>query len=216
MNEVFVIGIAGGSGSGKSTLTENLRKVFPDSVTVLRHDDYYKAQHELSYEERCLTNYDHPDAFETQRMIRDIQCLKNYEAVECPVYDFTIHDRSDDVRVVEPAPVLLIDGILIFENKELLSCMDLKVFVDTDADVRILRRAKRDILKRGRSFESVFEQYLTTVKPMHDLYVQPSAKEADIIIRNGGKNPQANALLESRIRQHLDTVYGHNGNENKI
>lgn len=203
MKNILVIGIAGGSGSGKSTLTENLKKKFPEEVTVILHDDYYKEQHSMTYEERTKTNYDHPDAFETARMIKDIRALKEGIAVDIPVYDYTIHDRSDRIRHIEPTSVIIIDGILILENKELCSLMDIKIFVETDDDIRILRRIQRDVLERERSLQSVIDQYLTTVRPMHRLYVQPSRDNADIVIPEGGFNKTANSLIEFTIAEHI-------------
>lgn len=205
MNKVLVIGIAGGTGSGKTTITKKLIEVFGDKVTVLKHDNYYKAHHELPYEERCKLNYDHPDSLDTDLMIEDLKKLKRGESIECPVYDFTVHDRSDEVTIINPSEVLLIDGILIFENKELCQEMDIKIFVDTDADVRILRRIIRDVKKRGRSLESVVDQYLTTVKPMHEMYVEPSRKNADIIIPEGGKNIVALEMVIDRVKAHLNS-----------
>ncbi|MCQ2523476.1 MAG: uridine kinase [Lachnospiraceae bacterium] len=205
MNKVLVIGIAGGTGSGKTTITKKLIEVFGDKVTVLKHDNYYKAHHELPYEERRKLNYDHPDSLDTDLMIEDLKKLKRGESIECPVYDFTVHDRSDEVTIINPSEVLLIDGILIFENKELCQEMDIKIFVDTDADVRILRRIIRDVKKRGRSLESVVDQYLTTVKPMHEMYVEPSRKNADIIIPEGGKNIVALEMVIDRVKAHLNS-----------
>lgn len=205
MDKVLVIGIAGGTGSGKTTITKKLIEVFGDKITVIKHDNYYKEHHDLPYEERCKLNYDHPDSLDTYRMIEDLRKLKNGQAIECPVYDFTIHDRSNEVTIIKPSEVLLIDGILIFENKELCNEMDIKIFVDTDADVRILRRIIRDVKKRGRSLESVVDQYLTTVKPMHEMYVEPSRKNADIIIPEGGQNVVALEMVIDRVRAHLNS-----------
>lgn len=205
MDKILVIGIAGGTGSGKTTITKKLIDVFKDKITVLKHDNYYKEHHDLPYEERCKLNYDHPDSLDTDRMIEDIRKLKKGQAIECPVYDFTIHDRSNEVTIINPSEVLLIDGILIFENKELCKEMDIKIFVDTDADVRILRRIMRDVKKRGRSLESVVEQYLSTVKPMHEMYVEPSRKNADIIIPEGGHNTVALQMVIDRVKAHLNS-----------
>lgn len=166
--EMMVIGIAGGTGSGKTTLTNRLKERFGDEVTVIYHDNYYKRHDELTYEERCLLNYDHPDAFDTDLMMEHIRDLRAGKSIQCPVYDFTVHNRSDKTVEIHPTKVLIIEGILIFENKELRDLMDIKVFVDTDADVRILRRILRDVKERGRSLESVVDQYLQTVKPMHE------------------------------------------------
>lgn len=160
----MVLGIAGGTGSGKTTLTKRLKERFGDQISVISHDNYYKRQDELTYEQRCLTNYDHPNAFETELMVEHIKALKAGETVLCPVYDFSQHNRSDDFIQIHPAPVILVEGILIFASPELCDLMDIKVFVDTDADVRILRRIVRDVKKRGRTLDSVVTQYLTTVK----------------------------------------------------
>ena len=203
IGKVLVIGIAGGTGSGKTTITRRLSEKFGDDVTILRHDNYYKAHHDLSYEERSKLNYDHPDSLDTRMMIEDVKKLKQGLEVRCPVYDFTIHDRSGETEVVRPAKVLLIDGILILQDKDLCDEMDIKIFVDTDADVRILRRIIRDVKKRGRSLDSVVDQYLATVKPMHEMYVEPSKKNADIIIPEGGRNTVALEMLFDRVKAHL-------------
>ena len=153
MSDVIVIGIAGGTGSGKSTITKKLIQRFGDNVSVIHHDNYYKAHHNMPYEERCKLNYDHPNAFDTDLLIRAVEDLKNGLEVTCPVYDFTIHDRSEETEIVKPARVIIVEGILIFESRELCSLMDIKLYVDTDADVRILRRITRDVRDRGRSLE---------------------------------------------------------------
>lgn len=171
--DVLVIGIAGGTGSGKTTLMKNLMGQFGSEITVLSHDNYYRAHHELPYEERCKLNYDEPAAFETELMVRQLKELRAGRAVDCPVYDFTVHNRSDQVIHLVPKSVIMVEGILIFENKALRDLMDIKIFVDTDADIRLCRRIKRDVNKRGRSMESVLLQYQATVKPMHDQYVEP-------------------------------------------
>lgn len=201
--KTLVIGIAGGSGSGKSTITRILCSRFPGHVTVINHDNYYKAQHDKPFEERVKVNYDAPEAFDTDRMICDLKRLKAGEAIDCPVYDYSIHDRTDETTRIEPADVIFVDGILILENKELRDLMDIKIFVDTDADERVLRRILRDVRDRKRTLEGVITQYLTTVKPMHELYVEPSKKHADIIIPEGGQNLVALELLEKRILDHV-------------
>ena len=201
--DILIIGIAGGSGSGKSTITRWIADRFGEKVTIIRHDDYYKAQHDLTYEERIKQNYDCPEAFETALLVEHLKKLKNGESVHCPVYDYTIHDRSDKTTLIAPTPVLLIDGILVLQDKSLLELLDVKLFVDTDADVRILRRLQRDVDERGRSVKSVINQYLDTVKPMHELYVEPSKKNADIIIPEGGHNLVALEMLESKLCRHL-------------
>jgi len=200
----LVIGIAGGSGSGKSTITRLLSERFEGRVTVLNHDDYYKAQHEMSYDERCKTNYDDPAAFDTELLIEHVKKLKNGQDVMCPVYDFKIHDRTDLLQEKKSAEVIIIDGILVLQNEELRSLMDIKLFVDTDADVRVLRRIRRDVNERKRTLESVINQYLTTVKPMHEMYVEPSKKHADLIIPEGGKNLVAMDIIENRIEMHFN------------
>lgn len=202
--DIMVIGIAGGTGSGKTTLTRRLEAEFGENVSVLFHDNYYRSHSEMPYEERTKLNYDHPDAFETDLMIRDIEALRRGETVCCPVYDYTIHDRSGETLLVKPTKVIIIEGILIFENKALRDLMDIKIFVDTDADVRILRRIMRDVKKRGRSLDSVVEQYLTTVKPMHEQFVEPSKRFADIVVLEGGKNLVALDMIIQRIRSHVE------------
>lgn len=204
--ESIVIGIAGGTGSGKSTMVRRIQEEFGPAVALLSHDFYYKAHDELSYEERCQLNYDHPNSFDTDLMIRHIRSLRKGETIFRPVYDFTIHNRSLESVPVEPAKVIIIEGILIFENKDLLDLFDIKLYIDTDADVRIIRRILRDVKKRGRTLESVVEQYLTTVKVMHELFVEPSKKYADIIIPEGGRNEVALAMVNERIKRLLDTL----------
>lgn len=205
MAECILIGIAGGTGSGKTTLADRLVQSFgADEVSILRHDNYYRRHDELSYEERCKLNYDHPNAFDTELLCEHIQKLKRGESVAMPLYDYAAHNRSDQTVVVHPAPVLVLEGILIFAEQRLCELMDIRIFVDTDADVRILRRIARDVRERGRSLESVITQYLTTVKPMHDQFVEPSKRRADIIIPEGGKNPVALEMLIERVRKHLN------------
>ncbi len=201
--DTMIIGIAGGTGSGKTTLTEKLKAEFGEDVSVLYHDNYYKSHSEMPYEERTKLNYDHPDAFDTDLMIRDIQALRRGETVRCPVYDYTIHDRSGETVEVRPTKVIIVEGILIFENQALRDLMDIKIFVDTDADVRILRRIMRDVKKRGRSLDSVVKQYLTTVKPMHEQFVEPSKRYADIVVLEGGHNLVALDMIIGRIRAHV-------------
>ena len=204
MDKVMVIGIAGGTGSGKTTITRKLIQRFGHEVSVIYHDNYYKAHHNMPYEERAKLNYDQPDAFDTDQLIEAVRALKKGRSVVCPVYDYSIHDRSEKTITVKPARVVIVEGILIFENKELCDLMDIKVFVDADADVRILRRIVRDVRDRGRSLESVVSQYLNTVKPMHEKYVEPSKRNADIIVPEGGHNKVALELLMERVRAHLE------------
>ena len=203
MENMLIIGIAGGSGSGKSTITEILKKKFEGDVAVIRHDDYYKAQHDKPFEERVKVNYDAPDAFDTDLMAEHLRLLRLGFPIDCPVYDYSIHDRSDQIMRIEPARVLVIDGILVLAEPKLRSFMDIKIFVDTDADIRILRRIRRDVNERGRSLDSVIDQYLSTVKPMHEMYVEPSKKYADIIIPEGGYNLVALEMIENRVQSHL-------------
>ena len=206
MENILVIGIAGGSGSGKTTLLKNLVEQFAENVTVLSHDNYYKRHDELTYEERCQLNYDEPAALETDLMAAHLDKLRQGEAIDCPVYDFAEHNRSDETIRIEPRPVIIVEGILIFENEPLRDLMDIRIFVDTDADVRLCRRIKRDVNKRGRSLESVLTQYQTTVKPMHEKYVEPSKKFANIIVPEGGKNLVALDMIIGRIKRHLEEL----------
>ena len=204
MNTV-IIGIAGGSGSGKTTLTNRLWKQFgPDEVSVLNHDSYYKRHDELPYEERCKLNYDHPDSFDTPLLVEHLKALRAGQPVKVPIYDYSIHNRTDRSVTVYPAPVIIVEGILIFASPELCEQMDMKVYVDTDADVRILRRIMRDVKQRGRTLDRVVEQYLTTVKPMHEQFVEPSKRKADLIVPEGGRNPVALQLLIKWVATHLN------------
>ena len=203
MENILVIGIAGGSGSGKTTLMKNLVARYADDITVLSHDNYYKRHDELTYEERCQLNYDEPAALETDLMARQLDQLRRGEAIDCPVYDFTVHNRSDQTIRIEPRKVIIVEGILIFENEPLRELMDIRIFVDTDADIRLCRRVKRDVNKRGRSLESVLNQYQQTVKPMHEKYVEPSKAHAHIIVPEGGKNTVALDLIMDRITRHI-------------
>ena len=203
--EVTVIGVAGGTGSGKSTLVKRLQDAFKnDDVATLCHDYYYKAHPELSYEERTKLNYDHPQAFDTDMMVEHIRALKNNVPIERPVYSFVEHNRTSETVAVKPSKVIIIDGILIFENKELRDLMDIKVYVDTDADIRLARRILRDVRDRGRSMESVITQYPSPVKPMHEEFVEPSKRYADVIIPEGGFNSVAVSMLIKNIRSIVD------------
>lgn len=205
MKKVTIIGVAGGSGSGKSTLVSKLQEAFAnDDVSTLCHDFYYKEHSELTYEERTRLNYDHPQAFDTDMMVEHIKALKNNVPIAHPVYSFVDHNRTKEKVPVKPSKVIIVDGILIFENKELRDLMDIKVFVDTDADVRLARRIMRDVRQRGRSMESVIDQYITTVKPMHEEFVEPSKKYADVIIPEGGFNSVAVRMLIQNIRSLID------------
>ena len=203
MNTPLIIGIAGGSGSGKTTLAENIANHFGDEISVLRHDDYYKSQKDLSLTQRATLNYDHPAAFDTDLLIAHLDSLKNGIAVDSPLYDYAHHDRSSETRRVEATRVILLEGILIFENPDLLSRLDMKIFVDTDPDVRIIRRILRDVKERGRTLDSVICQYLATVKPMHEAFVEPSKRYADVIVPVGGENAVACGMIIDRIEKHL-------------
>lgn len=200
-----VIGVAGGSGSGKTTVTHEIYRSFPDkSIAVIQQDAYYKAQDDKPFEERLLTNYDHPLAFDTDLLIEHIHELLKFHRIKKPVYDYTVHTRSDKIVPVEPKDVIILEGILILEDERLRDLMDIKVFVDTDSDLRIIRRLLRDTEERGRSVESVINQYLTVVRPMHLQFVEPTKRYADIIIPEGGKNTVAIDLMVTKIRAVLD------------
>ena len=204
MNDILVIGIAGGSGSGKTTLMNRIVERFKDNITVLSHDSYYRRHDDMTYEERCQLNYDEPAALETELMVRHLDLLRSGQAIDCPVYDFTVHNRSDETTRVEPKKVIIVEGILIFENKQLRDLMNIRIFVDTDADIRLCRRVKRDVNKRGRSLESVLQQYQETVKPMYEKYVEPSKKYAHILVPEGGKNAVALDLVVNLIEKHIE------------
>ena len=203
MSDCIIIGIAGGTASGKTTVAQKIKEVFGSNVELVSHDYYYLPHNDMTYEERTKINYDHPNAFETDRLIRDIRDLKSGKAVDVPVYDFTIHNRVDETVRVEPKKVIIVEGILVFENEELRRLMDIKIFVDTDSDERLARRILRDVKERGRSLDSVLTQYTTTVKPMHDQFVEPSKRYADIIIPRGGQNSVALEMINERIKSIL-------------
>lgn len=199
---ITIIGIAGGSASGKTTVVRKLKERFTGEIQVLGHDNYYRSHDDISFAERSMLNYDHPDAFETDYMIRQIQELKEGRSIEHPTYDFALHNRAKETVSMEPKPVIIVEGILVLEDEALRDLMDLKVFVDTDAEERLTRRILRDTRERGRSVESVINQYITTVKPMHEKFIEPSKKYADVIIPRGGHNLPALQLLERYI-EHL-------------
>ena len=198
----MIIGIAGGTGSGKTTLTEHLASHFGSGISVVHHDNYDKRQN-VPFEERCKQNYDHPDAFDTDLMVQQLKELKAGHAIRCPVYSYTDHNRTDETVLIQPAPVVIVEGILIFHDPQLRKLMDIRIFVETDADVRILRRALRDVEERGRSMQSVVQQYLTTVKPMHEQFVEPARKYADIVVLEGGHNLVALDLIMPRSSGHI-------------
>lgn len=204
MGDYLVIGIAGGSGSGKTTLTNQIAAQFLEQVTVIKHDNYYKAHDDMDYDERSRLNYDHPNAFDTELMIEHLKALKQGKSVECPIYDYTIHNRSKDTITIAPNKVIIVEGILIFENKDLCDLMDIRIFVDTDADLCIIRRIQRDVMERARSLESVINQYPETVKPMHEQYVEPSKKNANVIVPEGGYNQAAMEMIRNHIKNHLE------------
>ena len=204
MNDILVIGIAGGTGSGKTTLMDNLVKRFDDDVTVLSHDNYYHRRDDMTLEERSKVNYDEPAALETDLMVRHLDLLRQGQAIECPVYDFSQHNRSNKTTTIEPKRVIIVEGILIFEDEALRDLMDIRIFVDTDADVRLGRRILRDVEERGRTLQSVLEQYQTTVKPMHEMYVEPSKKYAHLVVPEGGQNFVALDMILTRIERHLE------------
>lgn len=204
--DILVIGIAGGTGSGKTTLTNRLKERFGKDISVMSHDNYYRSQDDISFEERVKTNYDHPDSFETDLLIEHLKQLKNGHSIECPVYSFSEHTRTKETRKIDPTKVIIVEGILIFQNPELLNMLDIRIFVDTDPDVRILRRILRDVKERGRSLDSVVTQYLSTVKPMHEQFVEPSKRNADIIVLEGGYNLVALDMIIQRIQGHVEAT----------
>ena len=196
--DCIVIGIAGGSGSGKSTFTNKLRALYGDKVTVIYHDNYYRRNDYLSLEERRKINYDHPDSLETDMLVEHIKLLKSGETVFGPVYDYTVHNRKDEKVEIRPNKIILLEGIMVLQNSELRKLLDIKIYVEADADERILRRLTRDVKERGRDIDSVINQYLQSVKPMHYIYVEPTRATADIVI-NSGKNQVAFDLVRTKI-----------------
>ena len=203
--ESIIIGIAGGSGSGKSTFTNRVKKYFGDDVTVIYHDNYYRRQDGIPFEKRVTVNYDHPDSLETDLLVEHLKQLKEGKIVECPVYDYNQHNRSNEVIKIEPKPVILVEGILLLADERIRDLLDIKVYVEADADERILRRILRDVEERGRDLHGIIDQYLATVKPMHYMYVEPTRAKADIVI-NSGKNDVAFDLFVSKITQLLDEM----------
>ena len=206
MSDVITIGIAGGTGSGKTTITRRILDEFGGDVSVLYHDNYYKRHDDIPFPERKKLNYDHPNAFDTPLLVQHLDALRAGQAVECPTYDYTVHNRAAETITVVPAKVVVVEGILIFAEPELRERLDIKIFVDTDADVRILRRIVRDVKERGRTLDSVVNQYLTTVKPMHEQFVEPSKRKADLIVPEGGHNLVALELLIKWVDNHLHAV----------
>ena len=206
MNNILVIGIAGGTGSGKTTLTQKIKDAFGQEVCVISHDNYYRRLDHLPMEARCKINYDEPAALETELMVAHLEALRAGFAVECPVYDFARHNRSQQTLHIAPRRVIIVEGILIFEDEALRNLMDIRIFVDTDADVRLCRRIARDVNERGRTLDSVIEQYQATVKPMHEKYVEPSKRFANLVVPEGGKNTVALEMILGHIRRHLEGV----------
>lgn len=205
MNQIRVVGVAGGSASGKTTIVRKIQEYFGEDIVVLGHDSYYKAHDDMEYEERSQLNYDHPNSFETERMAEDVRKLIKGQPVEIPVYDYTIHNRSKKTEHIEPKNLIIIEGILILENKELRDLMDAKIYVDTDADERLTRRIRRDMVERARSIDSILDQYAATVKPMHEEFVEPSKRYADVIIPRGGENVTGITMLLEYLKHLLKT-----------
>lgn len=203
--DTIIIGVAGGTGSGKSTFTNRLKAFFGDRITVIYHDNYYRRHDDIPFEERKLINYDHPDALETDLLVRHLQELKEGRSIECPIYDFARHNRSNQVAEIKPSRVIIVEGILILQDARLRDLFDIKIYVDADADERILRRALRDMKERGRDLDNIIEQYLTTVKPMHYMYVAPTRYLADIVI-NSGFNDVAFDIVKNKIQNILGEV----------
>ena len=201
--ESIIIGIAGGSGSGKSTFTNRIKERFGDKVVVIYHDNYYRRQDGIPFEKRVKVNYDHPDSLETDLLVEHLKQLKAGKSIECPVYDYSQHNRSDKVITIEPRPVILVEGILLLADPRIRDLLDIKVYVEADADERILRRISRDVSERGRDLNGIIEQYLTTVKPMHYLYVEPTRSKADVVI-NSGMNDVAFDVVRSKIQLILE------------
>jgi uridine kinase len=204
MNKTFIIGVAGGSGSGKTTLAQEIKKSIPTkNILHIKHDSYYRDQSHLSMEQRQQTNYDHPDSLETDLLITHLNQLCKGESVLQPVYDFTQHTRSTETVKIEPKKIILVEGILIFADEKLRELMDLRIYVDTQADVRLARRLVRDVAERGRTFEYGLEQYLQFTKPMHDQFVEPSKRFAHVILPEGGLNTQATSMIQALVRSHI-------------
>ena len=203
MKSPMLIGIAGGTGSGKSTFADRLLALFLNEITVISYDNYYKPQDHLSFEERIKTNYDCPDALDTDLLVKHLRALQKGEAIDVPNYDFKLHTRKAELTRLEPSPIIIVDGILTFHDERLREMFDIKIYTDADADERILRRLRRDVNERGRDIDGVIAQYLGTVKPMHGIYVEPTKKYADIII-NGGKNKTSLDIVATRKAKRLN------------
>ncbi|MDO4941465.1 MAG: uridine kinase [Lachnospiraceae bacterium] len=213
--ESVIIGIAGGTGSGKSTFTNRLKRQFGESVTVIYHDNYYRRQENIPFEERKKVNYDHPDSLETELLLEHLKQLKEGYPIDCPIYDYTQHNRSEKTVRIHPSPIIIVEGILLLADKRLRDLFDIKVYVDADADERILRRISRDMEERGRDFDNIMEQYLTTVKPMHNLFVRPTRAMADIVL-NSGRNDVAFDLFQAKIKAILEEAEKENKERERI
>lgn len=204
MEKVYIIGVAGGTASGKTTIVNKLKEYFQNDIELINHDSYYLAHNDMAFEDRENLNYDHPNSFDTERLISDLKLLKQGYSIERPVYDYTIHNRAKETVTVSPKNVIIVEGILVLENPKLRELMDIKIFVDTDADERLMRRIMRDMRDRGRSVESVIKQYSETVKPMHEEFIEPSKKYADVIIPRGGSNTPAISMLIEHLKTQLE------------
>lgn len=203
----IIIGVSGGSGSGKTSVSRAIFNNFPNhSIMMLEHDSYYKDQSHLSFEERLKTNYDHPFAFDTDLLIEHLEKLLNYETIEKPVYDYVAHTRSTETVIQEPKEVIILEGILILEDKRLRDLMDIKIYVDTDDDIRIIRRIKRDMIERGRTLDSIIDQYLSVVKPMYHQFIEPTKRYADVIVPEGGENHVAIDLINTKVATYFQKV----------
>lgn len=203
MRDILIVGIAGGSASGKTTVVNKIKEFFGDGITVIGHDNYYKAHDDMTYEERAQLNYDHPNAFDTERMIEDVKRLKAGETVDIPVYDYGAHNRSNKTQTIKPQRVVVLEGILLLYDAALRDLMDAKVYVDAPADERLVRRIRRDMAERERSLQSVLSQYQDTVRPMHEQFVEPTKAYADVIIPRGGENHVGIGILRSFLEQKL-------------
>lgn len=213
MNEPLFIGISGGSGSGKTTIVRRIYKEVPErSIAIIEHDAYYKDQSNITYEERCKTNYDHPFAFDTDLFVEHIKELKKGSVIQKPIYDYSTHNRKEETIKVEPKEIIIVEGLLVFYEERIRDLLDIKIFVDTDADIRILRRINRDMRDRGRSLESIMNQYMSTVRPAHEQFIEPTKKYADIIVTEGGNNLVAVDLMVTKIKSLL---YNNKRKENK-
>ena len=204
MKKPIFIGISGGSGSGKTTIVNRIYSEVPEkSICIIEHDAYYKDQSGLTYEQRCKTNYDHPFAFDTDLFVEHIKRLKDGETIDKPIYDYEIHNRKKEKVMVVPKEIIIVEGLLVFYEEKIRELLDIKIFVDTDADIRIMRRIMRDMKERGRTLDSIISQYINTVRPAHEQFIEPSKKYADIIVTEGGNNLVAVDLMVTKIKSLL-------------